>query len=708
MNEDNAIRLIEVKHNKAKSSKNLFESLLEAGREHSKYKAQDLLYQARDTQVFDAYFEYKGSLICLSMQGDNTQLRFFDDQYSEVEEKTGRKISDVISNLADQNLIGLFYKAWEELAASYKDQIDNIVSKERDHECKNLKLIKVIHNTKKSEDGLVELVLDASKEKNNIKSDEKYDYARSTQVFDLIFEKAAKRLSVSIKWSPGSIVFLEESINEATKNRDIEVDHILNAFKFGNGIEKLDDAWIESLNSKCFKIKNEIAAGFPGEFYNLKSESGLIKASNCIDEHISAWSDMFDDGQVILQNENIRFDVDAVLVLMINKFIQDRNYDYLKYCCEKIIKIFPDRERNIKEVMYDASILKLDVAGILEYTMDALKIREIFGLYCNENLVQHLSCCDIKAELVYDFIKAWRSKEYGLGVHGKKNKHRVIDELQIIIDKFKEENGYNIAADAINRFSEVTDKSSAIEILLEQSDHLAPISSIDKLKGFHLKSGTRKRKLFRMYSTGTSILLQNVNFIGDFNLSRLCNDLFKGGSFFSELPRTLVFSPSMENEAMEELLSYKFFGSGLMGEVYRSWFLVYLRKAENEILKRDGLPEFGAGWINEARVFNIIKSNFKEVNVIHQGKPSWLGKQSLDVYLPDYNIAIEYQGEQHSRPIEYFGGIEAFNQQKERDERKKRLCHDNGCILIEVYPGYTDESVIKSVKEAIHVVIESK
>ena len=35
------------------------------------------------------------------------------------------------------------------------------------------------------------------------------------------------------------------------------------------------------------------------------------------------------------------------------------------------------------------------------------------------------------------------------------------------------------------------------------------------------------------------------------------------------------------------------------------------------------------------------------INVEYQKKFGWLGKQSLDFYLPDYNVAIEYQGRQH-------------------------------------------------------------
>ncbi|WP_434616646.1 hypothetical protein [Arthrobacter sp. A5] len=38
-----------------------------------------------------------------------------------------------------------------------------------------------------------------------------------------------------------------------------------------------------------------------------------------------------------------------------------------------------------------------------------------------------------------------------------------------------------------------------------------------------------------------------------------------------------------------------------------------------------------------------VREAFPERRVIHQSRPSWLGQQSLDIYLPDQNIGIEYQ-----------------------------------------------------------------
>ena len=56
----------------------------------------------------------------------------------------------------------------------------------------------------------------------------------------------------------------------------------------------------------------------------------------------------------------------------------------------------------------------------------------------------------------------------------------------------------------------------------------------------------------------------------------------------------------------------------------------------------------------------------------------------FDFYLPDNNICIEYQGQQHYYPIEHFGGKDRFEEQVQRDLIKKEYCKNNNVILIEI------------------------
>ena len=76
--------------------------------------------------------------------------------------------------------------------------------------------------------------------------------------------------------------------------------------------------------------------------------------------------------------------------------------------------------------------------------------------------------------------------------------------------------------------------------------------------------------------------------------------------------------------------------------------------------------------------FLLIKNN---ISFYYQKKFEWLGRQSLDFYLPDYNIAIECQGKQHFG-IGGWGENYNFEEQKKLDEKKYNLCKNNNIKLI--------------------------
>jgi very-short-patch-repair endonuclease/ribosomal protein S18 len=56
----------------------------------------------------------------------------------------------------------------------------------------------------------------------------------------------------------------------------------------------------------------------------------------------------------------------------------------------------------------------------------------------------------------------------------------------------------------------------------------------------------------------------------------------------------------------------------------------------------------------------------------------------FDFYLPEHNICIEYDGEQHYEPIEFFGGDEAFIIRQRHDKLKTDYCENNGIKLVRI------------------------
>jgi DNA-directed RNA polymerase subunit RPC12/RpoP len=121
----------------------------------------------------------------------------------------------------------------------------------------------------------------------------------------------------------------------------------------------------------------------------------------------------------------------------------------------------------------------------------------------------------------------------------------------------------------------------------------------------------------------------------------------------------------------------------------REFLLNTIKESENEIRFEMGVPAIGEGWVSETSLFHQVKELCEEngIKAIHHARLNWLGLQHLDIYIPDLNLAIEYQGKQHSEPVGFFGGEEAHLKTLERDKKKKELCNQNGIELICVNEG---------------------
>ncbi|MBQ8247517.1 MAG: hypothetical protein IJZ42_10325 [Lachnospiraceae bacterium] len=119
-------------------------------------------------------------------------------------------------------------------------------------------------------------------------------------------------------------------------------------------------------------------------------------------------------------------------------------------------------------------------------------------------------------------------------------------------------------------------------------------------------------------------------------------------------------------------------------------------KVYSDIVKENRVP---TRWGNEYRLFSLI-SNYNS-NAQYQYHSTWLGRQSLDIYIPENRIGIEYQGEQHYNAVEIWGGEEALEKNQKRDLRKKKLCMENNVRLLEwTYKMPVNEkNVIKFMKD---------
>jgi len=97
----------------------------------------------------------------------------------------------------------------------------------------------------------------------------------------------------------------------------------------------------------------------------------------------------------------------------------------------------------------------------------------------------------------------------------------------------------------------------------------------------------------------------------------------------------------------------------------------------------NGLPAKGEGWLSQTQLAKCVAEVLSGVEVLREARPSWLGSQRLDIYVPSLGFAIEYQGEQHYYPLEHWGGEQGLKDRKEMDARKKKACKKAGVRLLE-------------------------
>lgn len=67
----------------------------------------------------------------------------------------------------------------------------------------------------------------------------------------------------------------------------------------------------------------------------------------------------------------------------------------------------------------------------------------------------------------------------------------------------------------------------------------------------------------------------------------------------------------------------------------------------------------------------------------------------FDFYILKHNLCIEYDGEQHFKPIDIFGGKTAFEELKKRDEIKTNYCIKNNIKLLRIKYNENIENILK-------------
>lgn len=145
-----------------------------------------------------------------------------------------------------------------------------------------------------------------------------------------------------------------------------------------------------------------------------------------------------------------------------------------------------------------------------------------------------------------------------------------------------------------------------------------------------------------------------------------------------------------------------FFSSCLYAnENYLSFVQSLCRQAENLLRDKYKLKPVGEEWISETILYYNIKERFAKSEVIHSYRSKWLGLQHIDIYFKKEKVAIEYQGEQHYKPIAKFGGDDTFIETQRRDYAKVEKCCSNGVIIVHVTPEYDINVLHRTIEQLL-------
>ncbi|KRN09378.1 hypothetical protein [Liquorilactobacillus mali] len=71
----------------------------------------------------------------------------------------------------------------------------------------------------------------------------------------------------------------------------------------------------------------------------------------------------------------------------------------------------------------------------------------------------------------------------------------------------------------------------------------------------------------------------------------------------------------------------------------------------------------------------------------------------FDFYLPDYNIMIEYDGKQHYKAVDFFGGKEYKMKLNIHDRQKDKYCKDNNIKMIRLTYKFNEDEILDVLNE---------
>lgn len=224
-----------------------------------------------------------------------------------------------------------------------------------------------------------------------------------------------------------------------------------------------------------------------------------------------------------------------------------------------------------------------------------------------------------------------------------------------------------------------------------------------------LKLHNEKAKTHEQYVKEVEALNDNIIVVGQYigNRSRILHKCIIDGNIWEAAPRNILAGSgcpvcALERRKILRTKSHEDYVAEVAIVNPNIKVVGQYTGAETKILHRckidgyewDVLPSnvlsgHGCPICNESRgereISNyLIKHNIDYIPQYTFDKCKNKKVLPFDFYLSEYNACIEYDGEQHYRPIEHFGGEDGFLQRKNNDSIKTAYCDLNNIQLLRI------------------------
>ena len=373
------------------------------------------------------------------------------------------------------------------------------------------------------------------------------------------------------------------------------------------------------------------------------------------------WKDSIERGECL----DIQYNLAYLFVYMydlILDFAKTSDYERI----ERQLRLILEGYSNYEKICSYATEWLSDVYVLQDKYDEAWEIRSSLSMPTFKDYIMVKYYCINKSVSAKQIVSLVSKKDMPLTEVGLNNYEEVLKTLDILLKEIEQVNGDNIVGYMLTKYCKPPFNS-------EKVNELRELVINNNFKEYKDRNYRNKEEL------SNKVVAKYTQMISNGKMIRT-RHFFNGVSFYYRNqgpPKEVIDCPQGVMLAIQN-------------QIYNM-----IRDAENIYRIQCGLPKIGEGWVSETELYNSLKEAFSTEVVLSHASPTWLGRQHLDVYFPKYNIAIEYQGVQHDRPVEYFGGEKSFIENQKRDARKKNLCDKNNCVLIYVRPGY-DFNILKN------------